>query len=106
MNNTLSLELLEFIIVRTPEREGKYMGLKGTYATLVDACCRKQALPGFYQASLLADAVKTEKSLILKLSGEMTDDEMLLYLDAAIRNVGGFPATVDNKSGYMVEVKC
>lgn len=106
MNNTLSPELLEFIIVRTLKREEKYMGLKGTYATLLDACCRKQALPGFYHSSLLANAEKTEKSLILKLSGAMTDDEMLLYLDAAIRNVGGFPTTVDNQSGYIVEVRC
>jgi len=106
MDKTLPLESLEFIIVRTPEREEKYMGLKGTFATLLDSCCRKQALPGFYQPSLLAEVINMGKSLRLKLSGEMTDDEMLSCMDTAIRNMGGFPAAMDNQSDYIVEVRC
>lgn len=106
MDNTLPLESLEIITVRTPELEEKYMGLKGTFATLLDSCCRKQTLPGFYHPSLLAEVTRLEQSLRLKLSGEMTDDEMLSYLDAAIRNVGGFPVLMDNKSDYIVEVIC
>jgi len=106
MDKALPLESLEFITVRTPKGEETYMGLKGTYATLVDSCCRKQALPGFYQSSLLVEVRNQEQGLMLTLSGEMTDEEMFSHLNIAIRNVGGFPTVMDARSDFVVEVKC
>jgi|GEM_PF-3594216 hypothetical protein len=105
MDNAFSGVSLEFITVCTPELEEKYMGLVGTFATLQDACCRKKALPGFYQPSLLVEASHIEHKLVLTLAGEMTDEELLFYIDTAIRNVGGFPAPRESTARLVVEVK-
>mgnify|MGYP001175351803 CR=1 FL=1 len=105
MDNELSGVSLEFIIVRTPELEEKYMGLAGTFATLQDACCRKKALPGFYQPTLLVEASHIDHKLVLTLAGEMTNEELLFYIDTAIRNVGGFPAPFESTASLEVEVK-
>lgn len=105
MDNALSGVSLEFIAVCTPKTEEKYVGLTGTFATLQDACCRKNALPGFYQSSLIIEASHMENKLVLTLAGEMTDEELLYYLDTAIRNVGGFPAPKESAASLVVEVK-
>lgn len=106
MDKELPLESLEFITVRSPMREEKYMGLKGTFATLLDSCCRKQALPGFYGSNLIAEVFEQGDGLNLTLTGEMTDEDLLICLDVAIRNVGGFPTNWENQSDYCVNVKC
>lgn len=104
MDDALSGVSLEFITVRTLKLEERYMGLKGTFATLQDACCRKNALPGFYQPSLIVEASSLENKLVLTLAGEMTDEDLLFYVDTAIRNVGGFPAVNEATGGYVVKV--
>lgn len=104
MDKELSGVSLEFITVRTLKLEEKYMGLKGTFATLQDACCRKNALPGFYQPSLIVEASHIENKLVLTLAGEMTDEELLFHVDTAIRNVGGFPAPHESTAHFVAEV--
>ncbi|MEQ8174875.1 MAG: hypothetical protein ABRQ26_07340 [Syntrophomonadaceae bacterium] len=105
MDNAFSGVPLEFITVRTPKLEERYMGLIGTFATLQDACCRKNALPGFYQPSLIVEASLLDNKLVLTLAGVTTDEELLFYLDTAIRNVGGFPAPHESTASLVVEVK-
>ncbi len=106
MDKELPLESLEYIRVRTPQNEQYYMGLKGTFATLLDSCCRKQALPGFYNSTLLAEALSEGESLNIQLAGEMTDEELLSCLDVAIRNIGGFPVDNSDRGDFFVEVTC
>jgi hypothetical protein len=103
---TLTSDLLEIILIKTPQLEGTYAGLGGTFATLADGCLRKKTLPGFYDATLIKTAEFRGNKLFLVLSGKRTDADLMSALDVAIRNVGAFPFDGKAPKTLMVEVSC
>ncbi|HWP95680.1 MAG TPA: hypothetical protein VN426_02440 [Syntrophomonadaceae bacterium] len=102
----LANDSLEYILVHTPQLQGIYAGLGGTFATLVDGCLRKNILPGFYENGMIKRAELKDNKLVLVLSEKKTDADLLSLLDVAIRNVGGFPSQNQAADAWMVEVNC
>lgn len=97
--------VLEIISVKTGENFGRsYKGFGGTFASLVDCCIRKKALPGLYEEGLITGAELKDNSLLLCLSGERREPEVLDIMDIALRNLGAFPS-FEVKTGFFVEVE-
>ena len=83
---------------------GTYQGLGGTFATFVDCCLRKKALPGFNEKGLIAEAELKNKTLSLRLSGKRTQDELMEVMDIALQNIGAYPDKGGN-AAFFIEVK-
>ena len=96
---------LEIIGVKIGDRVYEtYPGLGGTFATFVDCCLRKRALPGFHEKGIIADAELKNKTLSLRLSGKRTQDELMEVMDIALQNIGAYPDKGGN-AAFFIEVK-
>ena len=96
---------LEIIGVKIGDRVyGTYQGLGGTFATFVDCCLRKKALPGFNEKGIIAEAELNNKALSLSLSGKHTRDELTEVMDIALQNIGACPDKGGN-AAFFIEVK-
>ena len=97
--------VLEVIAVKIGNNiRGAYKGLGGTFASFVDSCLRKEALPGFYEKGLIAEAELKNKTLSLRLSGKRTQDELMEIMDIALQNIGAYPDKGGNAT-FFIEVK-
>lgn len=97
---------LEVIEVKVGAKPGRcYSGFGGSFATLLDSCLRKKALPGFYQEGLLVDAELKGKELCIFLSGERTDEETMAMMDITMENLSVF-FTPGETPHYRLTVKC
>ena len=97
--------ILEIISVKIGENVGRsYQSFGGTFVSLVDCCTRKRALPGLYEEGLITGAELKERALLLSLSGERRETEVLDIMDIALRNLGAFPSS-EGKAGFFVEIK-
>jgi len=83
---------------------GTYQGLGGTFATFMDCCLRKKALPGFHEKGIIAEAELKNKTLSLRLSGKRTQDELMEVMDIALQNIGAYPDKGGN-AAFFIEVK-
>ena len=96
---------LEIIGVKIGGRVyGTYQGLGGTFATFMDCCLRKKALPGFHEKGIIAEAELKNKTLSLRLSGKRTQDELMEVMDIALQNIGAYPDKGGN-AAFFIEVK-
>jgi hypothetical protein len=96
---------LEIIGVKIGNRVyGTYQGLGGTFATFVDCCLRKKALPGFHEKGIIAEAERKDKNLSLCLSGKRPEDELTEVMDMALQNIGAYPDKGGN-AAFFIEVK-
>jgi len=96
---------LEIIGVKIGGRVyGTYQGLGGTFATFVDCCLRKKALPGFNKKGIIAEADLKNKTLSQRLSGKRTQDELMEIMDIALQNIGAYPDKGGNAT-FFIEVK-
>ena len=97
--------VLEIIAVKIGNRiRGTYKGLGGTFASFVDSCLRKEALPGFYEKGLIAEAELKDKNLSLCLSGKRPEDELMEVIDIALHNIGAYSDKGGN-AAFFIEVK-
>ena len=97
--------VFEIISVKIGENVYRsYKGFGGTFVSLVDCCTRKRALPGLYEEGLIVGSELKDKVLLLSLSGESPETEVLDIMDIALRNLGTFPSS-EGKANFFVEVK-
>lgn len=95
----------EIIKVRIRHKASRnYQGFGGTFASLVDSCVRKRALPGIYQDGLVSGAEVKENTLLVMLSGRRAERAVLDIMDIALRNIGAFPGA-EGRADFFVEVK-
>ena len=83
---------------------GIYTGLEGTFASIVECCLRKKALPGFHRKGLIADAKLKDKTLTLTLSGKLTGAKLKQMMEIAMPNIGAYPDQGD-KASFFIGVK-
>ena len=83
---------------------GAYKGLGGTFASFVDSCLRKEALPGFYEKGLIAEAELKDKNLSLCLSGKRPENELMEVMEIALHNIGAYQDKGGN-AAFFIEVK-
>ena len=96
---------LEIIGVKIGDRVyGTYQGLGGAFATFMDCCLRKKALPGFHEKGIIAEAELKNKTLSLRLSGKRTQDELMEVMDIALQNIGAYPDKGGN-AAFFIEAK-
>jgi hypothetical protein len=97
--------VLEVIAVKIESSiRGTYKGLGGTFASFVDSCLRKKALPGFYEKGLIAEAKRKDKNLSLCLSGKRPEEELMEVMEIALHNIGAYPDKGGN-ADFFIEVK-
>jgi len=81
-----------------------YKGLGGTFASLMDSCLRKRALPGFHEKGLIAEAELKEAGLVLRLSGKRSETSLGEVMDIALLNTGAYPDE-GGKTGFFIDVE-
>jgi hypothetical protein len=81
-----------------------YKGLGGTFASFTDSCLRKQALPGFHEKGLLAEAEPKDAGLVLCLSGKRSATKLKEVMDIAMLNTGAYPDAGD-QANFFIDVK-
>ncbi len=81
-----------------------YKGLGGTFASFMDSCLRKRALPGFHEKGLIAEAEPKKAGIVLCLSGKRSEAKLKEVLDIALLNTGAYPNT-GGKAGFFIDVK-
>ncbi len=93
---------MEVIEVKTGKSgRGIYTGLEGTFASIVECCLRKKALPGFHENGLIADAKLKDRTLTLTLSGKITGAKLKKMMEIAMPNIGAYPDKGDNASFFI-----
>jgi hypothetical protein len=80
---------------------GIYTGLEGTFASIVECCLRKKALPGFHEKGLIADAMLKDRTLTLTLTGKLTGAQLRKIMEIAMPNIGAYPDKGDNASFFI-----
>ena len=96
---------LEVISVKIGSRApATYKGLGGTFASFTDSCLRKQALPGFHEKGLIAEAELKEAGLVLRLSGKRSATKLREVMDIALLNTGAYPDK-RGKAGFFIDVE-
>lgn len=97
--------VFEIISVKIGENVYRsYKGFGGTFVSLVDCCTRKRVLPGLYEEGLIVGSELKDKVLLLSLSGESPETEVLDIMDIALGNLRAFPSS-EGKANFFVEVK-
>jgi hypothetical protein len=82
-----------------------YIGLGGTFASIIHCCLRKKALPGFHEKGLITKAeVKDGNLLRLVLSGKRKQDKLMEMMEIALPNIGAYPDT-GGSAAFFIEVK-
>lgn len=79
-----------------------YEGLPGTFAGFAYCCLDKKVLPGFYEEGLVKNAESGDRKLILSLSGNHSQAELMEILDIALLNMVAFPHT-GSEADYFIE---
>jgi hypothetical protein len=82
---------------------GTYKGLSGTFASFVYCCLDKKVLPGFHDESIIVEAKRKDKRIVLNLSKAHLHNELMEIMDIAILNIGALPHTAGN-AGFFIEV--
>ena len=96
---------LEIIAVKIGNRiRGHYEGLAGTFASFVYCCLDKKVMPGFHEKGLIAQAELKDGGLLLVLSGNSTETELMETMDIALPNIGAFLGT-GARLKYIIDVK-
>ena len=84
---------------------GTYIGLGGTFASMIECCLRKKALPGFHKEVLIAKAeLKNGNLLRLVLTGKRRQDKLMEMMEIALPNIGAYPDS-GGKAAFFIEVK-
>jgi hypothetical protein len=81
-----------------------YKGLGGTFASFMDSCLRKQALPGFHEKGLIAEAEPKDTGIVLCLSGKRSQTKLREVMDIALLNIGAYPDS-GGKAEFFIDVK-
>lgn len=102
MTDEAGLEVISVKIGSKPP--ATYKGLGGTFACFSDSCLRKQALPGFHEKGLIAEAAPTGAGLVLYLSGKHSEKKLKEVMDIALLNTGAYPVE-EGEAKYLIEVK-
>lgn len=93
---------LEIIVVKIGNNLcGTYKGLSGTFASFIYCCLDKKVLPGFYGEEIITEAVLQDKSILLRLSGKYTHDNLTEIMDIALMNIGALPCATDNAECFI-----
>ena len=96
---------LEIIAVKIGNRSPRnYEGLAGTFASFVYSCLDKKVVPGFHEAGLIEEAELEDGGLMLILSGNYTENELIEVMDIAMPNIGAFPGA-EARAKYVINVK-
>ena len=97
---------MEVIEVKTGKSgRGIYTGLEGTFASIVECCLRKKALPGFHEKGLIADAKLKDRTLTLILSGKRTGARLKQMMEIAMPNIGAYPDKKEDNASFFIGVK-
>ena len=95
---------MEIIEVKIGKSGHIYTGLEGTFASIVECCLRKKALPGFHEKRIIADAKLKDTTLTLTLAGKLTGAKLTKMMEIAMPNIGAYPEKGD-KASFFIGVK-